>query len=147
MPLYDCSKGGKLVALAKFLNGGFQHPVHAMVVNKNDFTEAIIPQPKHYVDQRIYQSGLIDDYRTGHANVMVGVTTIVEGREGQRHLVPTLCCVTADSLTDRGAHKCIQAGIVMDTVIFGAAQGHKHHVIFMPLFNDGLSGQCRLVNS
>ena len=111
-----------------------------MVIDQNDLTEAIVPQAKHYIDQRVHDGLLAGHHCAGHAQVVIGVAAVVDRGQCEGYLMAGLGGLPADGLADGAAHEGVQAGVVVDAVVLRTANGDQDNVIFVPLLNDHLPG-------
>lgn len=130
VPLHYGGEGGQLVALEELLDGGLYHPIHTVVIDQNDLTEAIVPQAKHYIDQRVHDGLLAGHHCAGHAQVVIGVAAVVDRGQCEGYLMAGLGGLPADGLADGAAHEGVQAGVVVDAVVLRTANGDQDNIIF-----------------
>ena len=80
MPVDDLHDRRYLVPLHELLDRADQHPEVAVVVHNHHFAVAVVPETQHDGDHHFLYHFLGDHHRAGHAQMVMGVSAIVEGR-------------------------------------------------------------------
>ena len=83
VPLDDLEDAGQLVALDELVQGRLEHPEVAVVVDDDLLAETVVPQAEHDVDQHFLDHFLAEDDRARHADMVVGMPAVHQGRQGQ----------------------------------------------------------------
>ncbi|MPM14496.1 hypothetical protein SDC9_60860 [bioreactor metagenome] len=135
MPFNHAEDTRQLIALAEFLNRAFQHPEVAVVIDEDDLAVAVVPKPQHGIDQHLLDRFFGHDDRARHADVVVRVPAVVERRERKVDLLALLFRVSADAFENLRAHEGVEARVGVHAVVFRAADGHEHDVVFAALLN------------
>jgi hypothetical protein len=80
MPVNHAENAGELVALLEFLHGRFEHPQLAVIVDDELLAETVVPQAEHHVNHHLAHHVLAHDDRAGHAQVVIRVAAVHQGR-------------------------------------------------------------------
>ncbi len=81
MPVDHTVDARELIAFLELLDGGFQHPQMSMVVEEDLFSESIIPQAQHDIDEHLTRNIFSNRCSARHAVVVIGVGAKVERRQ------------------------------------------------------------------
>ena len=140
-PFHSHHDGGQLIPLEEFLNGCLDHPFVTMVVDKDHFAIPIVPEAEHGIDQRLLHDLMRHNDRARHADMMVRMPAIVERRQRPRAFAALLGRVAADALQDLRHHKGIETGVGVFSVVFRAADGNEHDIVFPAFFDLARTGR------
>ena len=134
MPVHDLEDTGELEALHELMEGGFQHPQLAVVVDDDLLSVAVIPETEHDVDESLNHHLLRDHDGSGHADVVIGMAAVVERRRGDVDLVPALGRVATDRLADLSNHEVVETAVGVVAVVLRRSDGDEHNVVLASLF-------------
>ena len=140
VPPSSLTIAGKLVTFKELMHCGLQHPLMSVIVYQNEFAVTVVPKAKHYVNQRLTYYFLGNHVCTGHGQMMVRMTAVVDGRHCQRNLAILFCGIAAHGLANLGDHESIKPAWAVDSVVLGSTDGNQDNVVFAALFDYNVPG-------
>ncbi len=131
VPVDHPEDAGKLVALLELLDGRFEHPQLAVVVDDDLLAEAVVPQAQHHVDHHLAHHVLAHDDGAGHAHVMIRVAAVVQRRQRQVDRRAAPGGVAPHPFADLADVEGVGRARQMLAVHLGAADGDEDDVVLL----------------
>src|SRR5512139_2109940 len=132
MPIQDPKDSRQMVPFHKLLQRCLEHPQLTMVIDDELFSETVIPQSKHDVDQCLPHHFFRHDHGSRHPKMMIGMTAIIEGGQSQIDGAPLFRSVAPKTLSDLRHHKSIEAADRMEAMVFCTSYRNQDDIIFLP---------------
>ena len=102
-----------------------------MVVDQDDFAEAVVPEAQQDVNEHLFYRLLGDIDGAGHTNMVIRMAAVQQSRKCQSHFAAVLDGLPLDRLADLRDHKGVQAGVGVQAMVLGTADGHDHDIVLL----------------
>ncbi|OPZ82065.1 MAG: hypothetical protein BWY77_00357 [bacterium ADurb.Bin431] len=106
-----------------------------MVIDQDLFAKAVVPEADHDIDEVALDHLILEMDGAGHADVVVGMAAVIEGRKDQIAGRSLFGGVAADPLEDLGHHKGVEGGDGVVAVLLGAADGDEDNVVLFTVLH------------
>jgi len=135
VPVEGAEDAGQVPGLLQLLDRRLHQPGVAVIVDQDLLAETVVPEADHHIDEVALDHLILEMDRTGHADVVVGMAAVIEGRKDQIAGCSLFGGVAADPLEDLGHHKGVEGGDGVVAVLLGAADGDENDIVLFAVLH------------